>query len=72
MDFPVKDIVFPIMGGIASILGWAFLTFLQKLEKNFDKLTDSVERLNVNVAVLVQQVPALERRVERLELDKGE
>lgn len=70
MDFNVREILFPVFGGIASIIGWAFVNFLAKLERNFDKLTESVETLNVNVAVLLKQVPGLERRIERLEADK--
>jgi len=72
LNFDMKDIVFPVAGGIASIVGWAVLSFLGKVEKSFERLTESIEKLNLSVALLTQQGVGLEKRVDRLEAEKGE
>ena len=71
MEFKVDQIVWTCALGFASIAGWiisvAISSFLKRIEDTLERGTQSMERLNVNVAVVVSKVESHERRITLIE-----
>lgn len=52
---------------VFSLLGGLVLFTVKRMAINFDRLVDSIEKLNVNVAIVVEKTNSHDRRITRLE-----
>lgn len=50
-----------------GVLGFLLVGLLSRIDRSLDRLTDSVEVLNKNVAVIVERVDSHEKRIDKLE-----
>lgn len=67
MEFHLVDIILPVFGGLASIIGYVVLNFLSRTEKCLERLASSVESLNVAIAVVVSKVESHDKRLATIE-----
>lgn len=52
---------------VIGVLGFFLVGLLSRIDRSLDRLTDSVEVLNKNVAVIVERVDSHEKRIDKLE-----
>lgn len=55
---------------IVGVVGGFVIAMARWVAKSFETLVQSIDQLNINVAVVVDKVNGHERRIERLEEEK--
>lgn len=64
------DILVMVMGSILATIGFLLMKLINEISLNLNRLTLSVEALNINVATIIERTDGHEKRITRLEAEK--
>lgn len=59
-----------IIGSVLGFIGWVLASVGHSIAQKFGQMTNSVDTLNIKIAVVIEKLENHDKRIEKLEGDK--
>lgn len=66
-DMQMITVLLGIIGAVLSFIGWVLAMVGRSIAEKFGQMTNSVDTLNIKIAVVIEKLENHDRRIEKLE-----